>query len=63
MKVFFRRLEDGSLVNLDHVFSLTVLSNGYRIVYQGNCVPLSELYLFRFFSLMSVSHSFVYVEG
>lgn len=56
MKVLFRSLEDGSHVFLIHVARLSVLSDKYEIVYQKGFTPLVELYPFRFFSLLGVSH-------
>lgn len=55
MKVFFRSLEDGSLVSLTHVVRLSVLSDKYEIVYGKGYSPLVELYHFRFYSLLGVS--------
>lgn len=54
MKVFFRSLEDGSLVFLDHVVSLTVRSDKYELRFGKGFSPCVELYHFRFYSLQGV---------
>lgn len=54
MKVLFRSLEDGSLVSIDHVVSLTVRSDKYELRFGKGFSPCVELYHFRFYSLQGV---------
>lgn len=56
MKVFFRSLEDGSTVVLERVARFTVLEDRYLITFLPNFSPMLVPYLFRFYSLLGVSH-------
>lgn len=54
MQVFFRGLEDGSLVFFDHVVSLAVRSDKYVLVFGKGFSPCVRVYPFRSYSLQAV---------
>ena len=54
MEVYFRGLEDGSLVFLDHVVSLLVRSDKYELVLGKAFSPRVRFFSFRSYSLQAV---------